>query len=74
MILECQQHPDYQQAVQTLLDIAEQYGGHAKTLGGAGSTTVTDARTSMAQAEADLKVILPLSGYVSTNTLMRCRH
>jgi len=32
MVLECQQHPDYQQAVQTLLDLAREYGGHPKAL------------------------------------------
>ena len=54
-LLECQQHPDYQQAIQTLLDLASEYGGHARDVGAAGSGTVQDARSSLAQAEADLK-------------------
>ncbi|KAL1875153.1 hypothetical protein Daus18300_003221 [Diaporthe australafricana] len=58
MILECQQHPDYQEAITTLLDLAEQYGGHANTLAQGGSGTVKDTRSSLAQAEADLKTLI----------------
>jgi len=58
MILECQQHPDYQEAITTLLDLAEQYGGHANTLAQGGSGTVKGARSSLAQAEADLKTLI----------------
>lgn len=56
MVIECQQHPDYQQAIQTLLDLAEEYGGHANTLAQGGTGTVKDARSNLAQAELDLKV------------------
>lgn len=58
MILECQQHPDYQEAITTLLDLAEQYGGHANTLAQGGQGTVKGARSSLAQAEADLKTLI----------------
>ncbi|KAH8781271.1 hypothetical protein F5883DRAFT_169847 [Diaporthe sp. PMI_573] len=58
MILECQQHPDYQEAITTLLDLAEQYGGHASTLAQGGTGTVQGARSSLAQAEADLKTLI----------------
>lgn len=58
MILECQQHPDYQEAITTLLDLAEQYGGHASTLAQGGTGTVKGARSSLAQAEADLKTLI----------------
>lgn len=58
MILECQQHPDYQEAITTLLDLAEQYGGHANTLAQVGTGTVKDTRSSLAQAEADLKTLI----------------
>lgn len=58
MILECQQHPDYQEAITTLLDLAEQYGGHANTLAQGGTGTVKDTRSSLAQAEADLKTLI----------------
>jgi len=59
-LLECQQHPEYQQAIQTLLDLATQYGGHAKNLGAQSTGTVQDARsnTPLAQAEADLKTLI----------------
>ena len=58
MILECQLHPDYRVAIETLLDLAEQYGSHAKTLSSEGTGTVKDTRSSLIQAEADLKTLL----------------
>ncbi|KAI0123897.1 hypothetical protein BJ170DRAFT_101421 [Xylariales sp. AK1849] len=58
MVLECQQHPDYQQAISTLLDLAEQYGGHGKSLAAGGTGTVQEARSGLAQAEADLKILI----------------
>jgi len=33
MVLECQQHPDYAQAIETLLNLAEQYGRHGRHVG-----------------------------------------
>jgi hypothetical protein len=44
IILECQQHPDYDQAITTLLDLAEEYGTHSKnlTIGGTGTVQQTD--------------------------------
>jgi len=56
MVIECQQHPDYHRAIQTLLDLAEQYGSHANRLGKDGSATARSARTGLTQAEGDLKV------------------
>lgn len=58
MILECQQHPDYQRAVSTLLDLGEQYGSHGKKLTSGGTSTVKEARSGLAQAEADLKTLI----------------
>ncbi|KAI0481320.1 hypothetical protein GGR56DRAFT_629789 [Xylariaceae sp. FL0804] len=58
MILECQQHPDYQQAITTLLDLAEQYGRHSKDMTSGGAGTVKDARTGLGAAEADLKTLI----------------
>lgn len=58
MILECQQHPDYEQAIATLLDLAEQYGRHGRQLTTGGSGTVKEARTHLGQAEADLKTLI----------------
>lgn len=58
MVIECQQHPDYQEAISTLLDLAEQYGGHANRLTSGGAGTVKDARSSFAQAESDLKTLI----------------
>ncbi len=56
MVLECQQHPDYHRAIQTLLDLAEEYGDHANRMAKGGSSTVMDARSGLYQAESDLKV------------------
>lgn len=39
-----------------MLDLAEEYGGHANTLAQGGTGTVKDARSNLAQAELDLKV------------------
>jgi len=58
MVLECQQHPDYYQAIQTLLDLAEEYSDHANRLAKGGSGTVKDARSGLYQAESDLKVLI----------------
>jgi len=59
MVLECQQHPDYQTAIQTLLDLAEEYGGHVTHITQGGTGTVKDARSGLRQAEGDLKVRVP---------------
>lgn len=56
MILECQQHPDYKRAVQTILDLAEEYGRHGRSMAKDGSGTVKDARTNFQKAADDLKV------------------
>jgi len=58
MVLECQQHPDYQTAIQTLLDLAEEYGGHASHMTQGGTGTVKDARSGLRQAEGDLKTLI----------------
>ncbi|KAK7937642.1 uncharacterized protein PG986_014510 [Apiospora aurea] len=58
MVLECQQHPDYQTAITTLLDLAEQYGGHAQQVTTGATGTVQEGRTGLAQAEADLKTLI----------------
>lgn len=58
MVLECQQHPDYQTAVQTLLNLAGEYGSHANRLAKGGSSTVKDTRSGLAQAESDLKTLI----------------
>ncbi|KAI8961055.1 hypothetical protein F5Y11DRAFT_358025 [Daldinia sp. FL1419] len=58
MVVECQQHPDYQQAISTLLDLAEQYGSHGRSLATGGTGTVKETRTHLAAAEADLKTLI----------------
>ncbi|OAA60506.1 hypothetical protein SPI_05630 [Niveomyces insectorum RCEF 264] len=58
MVVECQQHQDYQQAVETLLDLAEKYQGHARTAGSKASGAVEGTRSRLSQAEADLKTLV----------------
>jgi hypothetical protein len=60
MVVEIQGHPDYQSAITTLLDLAEQYAGHANTLGQQGTGTVKGAHadTSLQKVESDLKTLV----------------
>lgn len=58
MILECQHHSDYKRAVQTLLDLAEEYGRHGRNMAKDGSGTVKSTRTNLQKATDDLKTIM----------------
>jgi hypothetical protein len=58
MVLECQQHPEYTHAIQTLLDIAERYGGHGKSLGRDATGTAKDTRSVFGVVETDLKTLI----------------
>ncbi|KAF4458188.1 hypothetical protein F53441_39 [Fusarium austroafricanum] len=58
MILECQQHEDYSQAIQTLLRLAETYSRHGRTLGQGSTDTAKNARGGLGAAERDLRTII----------------
>lgn len=58
MILECQQHEDYSQAVQTILRLAETYGKHSQQVGQDSVGTTKDARGGLEKAEDDLRTII----------------
>ena len=58
MILECQQHADYREAIQTILRLAENYGRYGRTYGQGSAGTVKDARSGFAAAEADLRTLI----------------
>lgn len=60
MVVEIQGHQDYQQAIDTLLRLAEQYGGHTRDLTVQGKGTVKGAHDddALQLAEADLKTLL----------------
>lgn len=58
MILECQQHPDYSEAIQTLLRLAESYGGHGRAIGQGSAGSAKQARTGFAAAEDDLRTLI----------------
>ena len=60
MILECQQHQDYSQAIQSLLRLAEQYGKRAREHAGgsAASARQEEASSGISAAEADLRTLV----------------
>ncbi|KAJ4260622.1 hypothetical protein NW762_007366 [Fusarium torreyae] len=58
MVLECQQHEDYSQAIQTLLRLAETYSRHGRTVGQGSTETAKDARGGLHAAERDLRTII----------------
>lgn len=58
IVLECQQHPDYMQAVQTLLRLAEEYGRHGRNLGRGSADSAKDVRTGLSAAEEDLRTLI----------------
>ncbi|PHH82895.1 hypothetical protein CDD83_3149 [Cordyceps sp. RAO-2017] len=58
MILECQQHPDYSTAIQTLLRLAETYGSHGRSLGHGSAGSAKQARSGFSAAEADLRTLI----------------
>ncbi|EPS33620.1 hypothetical protein PDE_08582 [Penicillium oxalicum 114-2] len=46
MVIEIQGHADYQQAIETLLSMAEKYAGHTKTASSQGGSAVRDVRSN----------------------------
>jgi hypothetical protein len=58
LLVECQGHPDYQQAITTLLDLAEEYASHLNNVGqqSTGAVKGAHADNSLKAAEQDLKV------------------
>lgn len=58
MVLECQQHPEYSKAVQTLLRLAESYGSHGRSLGKDSTGSAKQARSGLAAAETDLRTLI----------------
>jgi len=72
MVVEIQGHPDYTQAINTLLNLAETYAGHANTVAQQGTGTVKGAHSDSAlkKAEADLKTLIErFANGTSTNDL-----
>ncbi|KAI1911860.1 hypothetical protein LOZ52_005986 [Ophidiomyces ophidiicola] len=61
MIVEIQGHSDYQQAIETLLSLAETYTGHTKDLSKQGLGNLKGARnesSDLKRLEANLKVLI----------------
>ncbi|RPA92756.1 hypothetical protein L873DRAFT_1817174 [Choiromyces venosus 120613-1] len=73
MIVEIQSHQDYQEAIDTLLRLAETYTGHTKGIARDSSGTAKEARQDnhLQSAEKSLKVILErFANYTSTEDLV----
>jgi len=60
MIVEIQGHSDYQQAIDTLLRLAEEYAGHTKNVAAQSTDAVQGAReqSHLQKAETDLRTLL----------------
>ncbi|OAA74170.1 hypothetical protein ISF_01071 [Cordyceps fumosorosea ARSEF 2679] len=58
MVIECQQHTDYSQAIQSLLRLARTYGEHGRSYGKESSGSLNQARSGFAAAEADLRTLI----------------
>ncbi|KAI9768228.1 MAG: hypothetical protein M1840_005058 [Geoglossum simile] len=60
MVVEVQGHKDYQQAIETLLRLAEIYAGHGKNLHQQGQSNIKGAHENdhLKAAEADLKLLV----------------
>lgn len=60
MVVEIQGHSDYQQAIETLLDLAERYAGHGRQLGQESAGTVKQAHgdSALTRAERNLKTLV----------------
>jgi hypothetical protein len=67
MVVEIQGHQDYQRAIETLLRLAEQYGGHTRNVTQQATGTVKGAHRddALQTAETDLKVCI--TGFHSEN-------
>ncbi|KAI6708492.1 hypothetical protein PZA11_003112 [Diplocarpon coronariae] len=60
LVVECQGHPDYLQAIETLLSLAETYAGHASTVSNHATGAVKGAHSddALKLAEADLLLLI----------------
>jgi len=61
MVVEIQDHEDYNDAIESLLHMAEQYKGHAKHVGNQTAQTVQqghDNSSNLQKAEKELKILL----------------
>jgi hypothetical protein len=58
MVVEIQGHADYQQAIETLLRLAEEYGGHSKTIAADSQGTVKGLYNQSRSALTPLKTLL----------------
>ncbi|EXJ66013.1 uncharacterized protein A1O5_10990 [Cladophialophora psammophila CBS 110553] len=70
MVVEIQGHSDYRQAIDTLLSLAETYGGHANNLTSQSAGTVKGAHEDdrLKRAEANLKTLIErFANYTSTD-------
>lgn len=73
MVVEIQSHQDYNEAINTLLNLAETYTGHGKNITSQGAGGIKDARqdSNLQQAEHHLKVLIErFANHTSSDDLM----
>lgn len=73
MVVEIQGHADYQEAVDTLLRLAESYRGHARTAAGEGKSQVSGAHDDdhLQTAENQLKTLIErFANYTSLDDMI----
>ncbi|KAL8839871.1 MAG: hypothetical protein Q9170_001551 [Blastenia crenularia] len=73
MIVEIQGHQDYQQAIETILNLAEEYGGHGKNMSrhGAGAVKGAHSDEALTTAETDLRTLLErFANYTSADDII----
>jgi len=60
MVIEVQGHADYQQAIETLLDMAEKYASHTKNIGEQSGSQALNVRSSgsVQAVENDLRILI----------------
>ena len=56
MVVECQQRDEYNEDVETLLSLAEEYAGHTRSFADMGGDTAKQTRSAFRQAEEHLRV------------------
>jgi len=68
MVVEIQGHQDYMRAIDTLLDLASEYGGHAQTIGQQGTGTLKDAHGDSALNKAERDIITLLERFTNNTS------
>lgn len=69
VVVECQEHKDYQEAMSFFLDIAENYKGHAKTMAGHGADSAQRVAEDPAYNHATLQFRTLLERFANNQSM-----